>query len=87
MLSLLADPPAPTMLPLYFLSQLLINPIYTHIFCLDSSMLEHKNQGLLKTPFAINKAEPYITLILQLYYDFSFSKLLPHWERIERLLQ
>jgi hypothetical protein len=30
-------------------------PIYTHAFCLDSSTPEHKNQGLLKTPFAINK--------------------------------
>jgi hypothetical protein len=41
----------PTMLPLYFLSYLLINPIYTHMFCLVSSMWECKDQGLLKTPF------------------------------------
>jgi hypothetical protein len=38
--------------PFVFLSLLLINSIYTHAICLGSSMLERKNQGLLKLQFA-----------------------------------
>jgi hypothetical protein len=43
---------APPLYPFVFpFLTFLINPIYTHVFCLDSSLWKCKYQGLLKTLF------------------------------------